>query len=374
MSDVANTPSNDASPTEKLASFDELLAAAHAAEDQGAADTGSDTATIEDAVAEGNHLPEGQTPDEMLAEGEEDSQEEVEAETPEEAEARKAKPLEETPAFNQLGKRAQARIGELVKTTKEFEARMASLDAGRAQDRAQMRAYVAQLEQAALAREEALRAELEQYRTERTKARELEEARENEARFAKDPVAKFKHEVLTEAEQRAAARTAEIERRFREKEEAEAAARAQAEAQRKTQENYARWNSQLQRVLPEVIFAGVEDKGAISKLSAPLQNMLLAYAAAGAEEPEKAAAEFIKVMDEAAALRAKAKAKAAGARVAPNKKLPAGSLAGKSGSSTPANPSDRPPPAKHVLGAMGFSNSWEWRRAGSPPPRPEHLK
>lgn len=329
---------------------------------------GADTDVVEQELADQELLPEGEDPNAVL-EGEEV---EVEAKDSEEVEApeepKEVKPLEDTPQFKQLGKRAQGRIQELTKLRDEQQALIQATER-RAQEReAQYAQYLQQVQYQAQVRDQQVQAELERYRSEMAQAREARESQALQEKFKADPVAKFEHEVLSKSEKRAEelanARVAEIERRLQAREQAET--QAARESERKAR--FSKWDAQLNQVVPEMILQGVEDKQVVSKLGAPLKNLLLAYAASGAQEPAAAAKEFSQIIDELADLRAKVKAKAAGQVVAKNKGLPGGSTVSKTSASTSEDTTRTPVPPKHVIAAMGFENAWEWRRAGSPTP------
>lgn len=346
-----------------LGAFESMLESAYSTPDNAAA---------EQALADSDAIPSGKSPDELLSlqEGEEAPAETpVEAQAEAETEETEEKPLEDTPAFKQLGKKAQGRIRELVDVRKQQEEQLNQFQAQAAQERAQYQQYLQQMQYQQQLQAQQMQAELAQYRNLAESQRQEREQLSLQEKFKNDPVAKFEHEVLSKAEKLAGEKVAAIEERLKAREQQEAQAQAEAKRNAERQQRFAKWDAQLKQVVPSTILKGAEDKDLVSRLAPPLENLLLAYAASAAQEPATAAAEFNQILDQLVDLRAKVRAKAQGQVVAKNKNLPAASGTAKSAAASPANLTERPPPPRHVIQDMGFSNIWEWRRAGSPAPQ-----
>jgi hypothetical protein len=334
-------------------SFEESLLKAFNAE--GApeeAEASEEVLAAEEAPAEA--APEEESAEEV---------EEVEAKSPEE-EAEEKAALEETKAFNQLGKKAQGRIRELVAEKKEYSQQLETFRAEQAQREAQYQQYLQQMAYQAQAREQQLAAQLERYEEEMSRARAVREEEELKRRLGNDPVKLFEHELLSKAEklaeEKAQAKYRVVEERLQKEEQARAELKRQAERQQR----FSKWEAQLKEAVPNTVLKGVDDKESISRLAPALENFLLAYSASGAQEPAEAAKEFDQIIDQIVDLRVKARAKAQGQVVAKNKNLPAaGNVGSKSAASAPASLTDRPAPPKHLINEAGFSNVWEWRQA-----------
>lgn len=280
--------------------------------------------------------PEDVTPDEEVEAASDEESEEVEA-TAQDAQPKKVEG------------RAEKRIRESVARAKAAEAKLAETQA---QYQQQYQAMHQQMQAQVAAQTQALQ---EQLNLQRYQLQQAEYKRQQEELAQLSPGQKLEREWLEKARGLVAPEVQAIRQEL----EQERAQRQEVFRRAKANNDLQQWKSQAGEAAKKVVFDGFDD-AAFSKLGPKAQEVLLTWHAASGEDISKSAQSLKAFLEDYHRARLASVSRTSGVKIKQSQATPKVAQGGK----VSAGGSAKPSPSQ--LRAMGFSDAFEWRKAGAP--------
>ena len=245
--------------------------------------------------------------------------------------------------------RAEKRVRESVARAKAAESKLQEVQA---QYQQQYQAMHQQMQAQVAAQTQALQ---EQLNLQRYQLQQAEYKREQEELANLSPGQKLEREWLEKARGLVAPEVQAIRQEL----EQERAQRQEVFRRAKANNDLQQWKTQAGEAAKKVVFDGFDDT-TLSKLGPKAQEVLLTWHAASGEDISKSAQSLKAFLEDYHRARLASVSRNSGAKIKQSQATPKVAQ----GSKVSAGGSAKPSPSQ--LRAMGYSDAFEWRKAGAP--------